>query len=58
MNEITNETVTAVYKKGALIAIIKRDVATRKVLTYMVKDARVEDIEKLIVSKPTEDEAV
>jgi len=42
------EHVTSVYKEGVLVAIIKRDVKTRKHLVYMLREAKTEDIVRLI----------
>jgi hypothetical protein len=46
--KIETDMVTVIRRKDELIAIIVRDATTRKALTYMIKDAKVEDIAKLI----------
>jgi hypothetical protein len=45
------ESVHCVYKKGELIAVIKRDDISRKHLVYLTKDATSEDIAELITNE-------
>lgn len=43
-----DESVTTIYKGEDLVAIVKRDSKTRRAVVYMVSNAKVEDIKKLI----------
>ncbi len=46
------ESVTTVYdENGAMVAIIKRDFKSKKSLVYMTREAKVEDIARLIGEK-------
>lgn len=46
--ETKTEVMTTVYKNGVLVAVIKRDDKSRKHLIHVVKEAKTDDIIKLI----------
>lgn len=48
--DTTSELVTTITKNGDLVAIIKRDGSSRKHLIYIVREAKTDDIAKLLIS--------
>lgn len=51
------ESMTSVYnRKGEIVAIIKRDDKSKKSLVYMVREAKVDDIARLIEQGDNQEE--
>jgi len=49
--ESTTEAVSLIYDKGDLIALVKRDNKSKKTLVYMVKEAKTNEIIRLVTKQ-------